>query len=241
LVVIDTLSASTPGADENLARDMGPVLRTLQDLARELALLIVVIAHPGKDEAKKIRGWSGLLANADGVILIENPDASGVRTGKVEKVKNGPAGGTFAFRLTKVILGKDKDGDDIDTCVVEEADPSEAEAPRESRKSKAGDSAKLILRALHLCIQVSWIPVNVEGATGLKGAKVADVRTKAYEIGLGGSEPDYPADPAEAKRARTKWLDQRKKDFDRGCERALATDLLRQHGDLIWETYAKKE
>src|SRR5262249_23931254 len=95
LVIIDTLSPSTPGADENLARDMGPVLKKLQDLAREFRILILVVAHPGKDEAKKIRGWSGLLANADGVILIEAPDIFGVRRGTIEKVKNGPAGGTF--------------------------------------------------------------------------------------------------------------------------------------------------
>ena len=62
VVAIDTLSASIPGADENSAADMSPVLHALQGMAAELGLLVLVIAHTGKDETRGLRGWSGLLA-----------------------------------------------------------------------------------------------------------------------------------------------------------------------------------
>jgi AAA domain-containing protein len=241
LVVIDTLSASTPGADENLARDMGPVLRSLQDLAREFAVLILVIAHPGKDEAKKIRGWSGLLANADGVILIEAADSSGVRRGTIEKVKNGPAGGTFGFRLARVAVGADEDGDEIDTCVIEETDAPEPSKPGR-KPTKASATGDLILKALHLCLDYCPVPVNAVGAIGLKGVEVQNLRAQAFTNGLGPSEPDIPVDasPDEAKRARRSWQDKRKVDFDRGLQHELANGRLRQHERVVWETFAKK-
>jgi hypothetical protein len=241
LVVIDTLSASTPGADENLAKDMGPVLWALQDLARELVLLIVVIAHPGKDEAKKIRGWSGLLANADGVIFIENLEGSDVRGGRIEKVKNGPAGASFGFRLERVVVGKDAEGEDIDTCVIQEADPPEPK--KAGRKpTKASATGELILKALHLCLDYCAVPVHAIGAIGLQGVEVRHLREEAYRIGLGPSEPDIPpgADAEEQRRARRSWQDKRKVDFDRGLQHELASGRLRQHGNVVWETFAKR-
>ena len=50
VLAIDTLSASAPGADENSSKDMSPVLAALHTLALELQILVVVIAHTGKDE-----------------------------------------------------------------------------------------------------------------------------------------------------------------------------------------------
>jgi hypothetical protein len=122
-VVIDTLSASTPGADENTGRDMGPVLKALQTLAADLEVLILMVSHTGKDEAKGLRGWSGLRGNADGLIMIESPDNDGVRKGVVTKVKDGPDNIQFGFDLEVVKIGYDEDGEDQTTCVIREKSP----------------------------------------------------------------------------------------------------------------------
>ena len=122
-VVIDTLSASTPGADENTGRDMGPVLKALQTLAADLEVLVLMVSHTGKDEAKGLRGWSGLRGNADGLIMIESPDDEGVRKGLVTKVKDGPDNISFGFDLEVVKIGYDEDGEDQTTCVIREKSP----------------------------------------------------------------------------------------------------------------------
>jgi hypothetical protein len=241
LVVIDTMSAATPGADENTAKDMGPVLKALQDTARELETLIILVAHTGKDETRGLRGWSGLLANADGLIMLEDAEGSEVFRGRVVKVKNGRAGDRFAFTLRVVVLGQDEDGDDIDTCVIEEADPPDrSNAGRPPTKAMA--TGRLILNALHLCLDEFPIAVQAPGAFGAKGVEIQRLRDRAYRIGVGPTEPSVSADgePAEDKRLKRKWQDQRKADFDRGLAHLLSIRALRRDGDLVWEPSTKK-
>lgn len=149
LVAIDTMSASTPGADENSGADMSAVLRSLQDLAAELRLFVLVVAHPGKDESRGLRGWSGLLANADSVLMLEGGKGE-VRTGTIVKAKDAPCGDAFAFALRVVEVGVDADGDTINTCVVDPEDaPAKASHPR--RKPLTPKQA-LVLRAVNLCL-----------------------------------------------------------------------------------------
>jgi hypothetical protein len=82
-----------------------------------------MVSHTGKDEAKGLRGWSGLRGNADGLIMIESPDDEGVRKGLVTKVKDGPDNISFGFDLEVVKIGYDEDGEDQTTCVIREKSP----------------------------------------------------------------------------------------------------------------------
>jgi RecA/RadA recombinase len=73
LVVVDTLSATTPGANENAGEDMGKVLSHCQRLHKATekvwgegnGAMVVLIHHSGKDASRGARGWSGLKAAAD--------------------------------------------------------------------------------------------------------------------------------------------------------------------------------
>ena len=240
IVCLDTLSASIPGADENSAADMSPVLHALQGLAAELGLLVLIIAHTGKDETRGLRGWSGLLANADGVVMLEAPDGE-TRTGSVLKVKDGLSGDRFAFVLERVVLGLDDDGDEISTCVIHETDAPEARRPGR-RPSKAGGTGDLILSAFGRVLEDKPRPVKAPGAPpGQSGVSVHDLRQTAFLIGVGGPPPDAPSDASEDERGRLerKWSDQRRKDFQRGLAHLLEDKTLRQEGDLIWLVKSK--
>jgi hypothetical protein len=242
VVAIDTLSASVPGADENSAADMSPVLHALQEMARELDLLFLVIAHTGKDEGRGLRGWSGLLANADGVVMLESPDGA-TRMGSVTKVKDGLSGDRFAFELQRVVLGLDEDGDEITSCIIEEADAPEG--PRAGRKpAKASGTAALILSAFDrvLAEKPRPIPAKAPGVPrGVSGVNVNDLRAVAYEIGVGGGPADIPSDasPEERKRNEARWHDQRRKDFKRGLDHLLETQTLRLQDEIVWIAAAK--
>ncbi|WP_421933039.1 AAA family ATPase [Phenylobacterium sp.] len=235
MVVVDTLSASTPGADENSAKDMSPVLAALQTLALDFDLLVLVIAHTGKDETRGVRGWSGLKANADGLIMFEGADAEGVRVGEVVKVKDGASGDKFAFALVEMEIGRDEDGDAITTCTVEEvAMPDRPKTGRSPTKAMA--TADLILKAFNRIFEAKGIPMTAAGAEGAKGVCVADLRVDAYSIGVGPSEPDYGEYPDDASRkaCKRKWQDQRKADFDRGRDHLVSTHRMRVEGGMIW-------
>ncbi|WP_394761953.1 AAA family ATPase [Phenylobacterium sp.] len=235
VVVIDTLSASIPGADENSAKDMSPVLAELQKIAQDFGLLIILVAHTGKDEGRGVRGWSGLKGNADGVILVEAPNGDGTRVVTVDKVKNGPSGARFGMVLKPVPLGFDEDGDAIETCVVEETEAPDR--PRGGRKpTKAMASAELIRAAFNRIFEERAVPISAAGANGAKGVSVSDLRAEAYLMGLGPSEPDYGEcpDSASFKACKRRWQDQRKSDFDRGRDHLVGTRQMRIEGVMIW-------
>jgi len=183
VVVIDTLAASTPGADENTSKDMGPVLNALQSMAKEFGLLVIVVCHTGKNASAGIRGWSGQFANADGVIMLAEAHGDGTRTGVVDKVKDGQSGQKFAFKLEKVVIGHDPDGEELTTCVVVDAD-----MPTSTGGGyKLSPYAKLVLHALCYVIDHSEsipAPIGPGIPHWAKAAKNAAVRERAYATGL---------------------------------------------------------
>ena len=120
LVVIDSLSATMPGGDENTGRDLGKVVDHCRFIHRKTGALIVLIHHSGKDASKGARGWSGLRAAADAEIEItRNGD---FRSMMITKMKDGNDGKAWSFKLQTVVLGVDSDGDEITSCIIEHID-----------------------------------------------------------------------------------------------------------------------
>ena len=108
------------GDDENSAQDMAAFVGRASAIARETGACVLAIHHPGKDDARGMRGSSALFAACDAVIKIAEQDDS-TRLVTLEKVKDGPLGGLFSYTLRQVDLGTDEDGDKITSCVVVEA------------------------------------------------------------------------------------------------------------------------
>src|SRR5690606_10613297 len=65
LIVIDTLARSIVGADENSAKDMGEVIKHLDQLRRASGATVLVVHHSGKDASAGARGCSALRAAVD--------------------------------------------------------------------------------------------------------------------------------------------------------------------------------
>jgi hypothetical protein len=235
MVVIDTLSASIPGADENSAKDMSPVLRHLQELAQELDACILIIAHVGKDAERGVRGWSGLVANADGVITVRPPDQAGTRLATIVKVKDGEAGEEFAFGLQAVNLRFDADGDQVTTCVVEWRDPPEPPARKTSRSS--------MRPAMHILMGVlgrledrgGTRPVTAPGAPpGTQGVTLKQFQDAALSDGFYGVEPDEVAE-------RKRWRDARRKNFTNNLEYLVRDGHVRLEGGIVWRIHRRSE
>lgn len=118
LLVIDTLFQYFGDGDENSAKDMRAFLAALRKLMEHHpALHVMVLHHSGKDEDRGMRGSSALLAAADTTIrLFWNDDR---RAWRVDKQKDGPDDLAEGFKLVEVVVGRDDDGEDVVSCVVE--------------------------------------------------------------------------------------------------------------------------
>jgi hypothetical protein len=131
VIVIDTLSATTPGGNENSGEDMGLVLSHCKFLHRKTGALVVLIHHSGKDATRGARGWSGLRAAADAEIEItRNGD---YRTAAISKMKDGSDGAAFSFKLKVVPLGENDEGEEESSCVVEHIESAPVEASKHQR------------------------------------------------------------------------------------------------------------
>jgi len=52
LLVVDTLSRATPGANENASTDMGEIGEASKDLQRRTGVVVLLVHHTGKDGTK---------------------------------------------------------------------------------------------------------------------------------------------------------------------------------------------
>jgi predicted ATP-dependent serine protease len=88
LIVIDTLSRSIAGADENSSRDMGVIVNHLTRLQAAARSCVLIVHHTGKDASKAARGHSLLRAAMDTEVSITgSPQSLRIRN---TKQKNAP-------------------------------------------------------------------------------------------------------------------------------------------------------
>lgn len=123
LIIVDTTSQVTPGANENASEDMGRALANARALHEETGAYVLLIGHSGKDATKGLRGWSGVKGAADAEFEAFRHE-NGSRELRNTKMKDGEDGGTWGVKLEMVTVGVDADGDDetsmvaIDTEIV---------------------------------------------------------------------------------------------------------------------------
>ena len=117
MVVLDTTAMATTGADENSGQDMGRAIAACKAIAAALNVLVLLVSHTGKDEARGVRGWSGQRAAMDFQIAV-SVDKSGNRTAAVDKMKDGSDSPEWPFRLAVVELGTDRYGQRVSSCVA---------------------------------------------------------------------------------------------------------------------------
>lgn len=166
LVVIDTLSAATPGADENSSKDVGPVLARCERIATALNCHVMIVHHMNA-EGSKPRGHTSIFANLDNVITVSkiegqhdhsNPNGRGrqIREAKVTKQKDGEDGQSWRFTLPSVELGLDADGEPITSCVVASPVNSALEGVDTSTEEnglRLTSQGEVMLRAIYSAIE----------------------------------------------------------------------------------------
>ena len=145
VIMLDTLNAAIPGADENASADMGRAIAATKRIREECGGLVILIHHSGKDATKGLRGHSSLHAALDTVIEVTRDGDR--RCWKLAKAKDGRDGVEHQFRLDVLEVGLDEDGDPITSCVVV-PEESTADAVRRA-KVPAGGNQRIVWDAVN--------------------------------------------------------------------------------------------
>lgn len=131
LVVGDTLARLSAGANENAGQDMGVVLRNVDRIREATGASFLLIHHTGKDQARGMRGWSGMRAFIDTELEVSADEATGTRVAEITKQRDlDGKGHRFGFRLQPVPVGVNKWGRPRTSAVVVSGEaPAKALAP----------------------------------------------------------------------------------------------------------------
>ena len=165
VVVVDTLSQSMAGGDENDPADMTKVIRNLGHIARECSVTILLVHHLGKDATRGARGHSSLRAAIDTEIEISVGE-TGVRTASVTKQRDMPFGEPIHFTLQSIILGMDEDGDDITTAMAIQADAVDLEMLAEAQRPQPKGNNQIAIRDGFFQLRNDGVGAANPGGTG---------------------------------------------------------------------------
>jgi len=184
VIIIDTLNRASPGMDENSSRDMSLLIAAAGDIQRGTGGLVILVSHTGKDTKKGIRGHSSLFAALDACIEVDQ-GADGSRTVRLPKVKEGADGACYRFELTQVVIGRDADGEDVTSCVVEPGEAQrKSDRPLTPALQYAWDSFQVACAeedsdSVHLEV---WRQAFYAGHTG----ETVNAKKKAFQRGRDG-------------------------------------------------------
>jgi hypothetical protein len=157
-----------------------------------------------------------LLGGADVLIAVKRDAADNI-VATVEDAKDGAKGLETVSRLVAVELGKDDEGDQMTSCVVEPMGEI-GDAPKARAKQKLTKTATIVLRALHVAVDELGAepPASSHIPSGVKAVTVDQWRSFAFKTGICTSDNPHSKGAA----------------FNRGSVALLET---RQIG--IWEPY----
>lgn len=113
IIVFDTLTLSIGNSDENVARDMTSVMENAQRLARQTGAHVMFVHHTSAADAKKARGSTALVGNADTVLLLDPVKGEGVQRVFLEtfKQRSLPKLPSSGFEIEPQENGYDDDND----------------------------------------------------------------------------------------------------------------------------------
>lgn len=185
LIVVDTLARAMAGGNENAPEDMGSLVKVGDMLREATGAHVMYIHHSGKDTAKGARGHSSLRAATDTEIEITADGKT--RQAEVRKQRDLEGGDIWRFELAPVVLGTNRRGKEVTSCVVNVIDGQAACAASDRRKLLKGHN-KRALDVLTDLIAASGQPGH--GAPqGISSVPEKWWRDRFYDSAMAGAEP----------------------------------------------------
>jgi hypothetical protein len=133
LIIIDTLSQTLGGGEENSA-GMVTFVANATALANHFKCCVIAIHHSPLADDKRLRGHSSLYGGADAALLTERVDNNLSISLTLMKLKDEEDGFKLVVHLDRIVIGQDDDGDSVSTLVISRVESGEA-APAAKGKS----------------------------------------------------------------------------------------------------------
>jgi hypothetical protein len=239
LIVIDTASAATPGADENSAKDVGPILSRLGRISTECRAHVRLVAHMNA-AGDKVRGHTSFVANVDQVTVCEAreglSDAAGrqIREARIQKQKDGDVGHPIRFVLPSIEIGRDEHDDPITSCTCVAPDTGNLSAEQDADRRKAADGMRLtdqgynFLQALEEAVKIYGVDPPPDCGIRLPySIQVVQFRyVKELFVARAFGEAEDPAAHEEAV----------KKALQRHGEKCMRLGLIGKHNSWVYRT-----
>jgi hypothetical protein len=216
LVIIDT-TAKVIGAAEENGPGMAAFVWNAGALSEHFGCFTLAVHHVGHSEEaqKRPRGWSGVVGAVDVQILCERDGEAFATELTVQKEKDEAAGFSLTANLSRVVLGTDRDGDEISTLIVDDVVKSEKIAKVAAPKSVPASQGLLMDCVIGAIDEAgeNFHPFGVE----VRGVADEHIRTRLYAA---------IAEQAEAGEDPDKLADRQRKAFNRSIEAALKAKRL---------------
>lgn len=181
LVVVDTVSRSMPGADENLQKEMTLFVRACDRVKDAFGCCVLGVHHAGKNG--DMRGSTVLRGAGDFVLRLSRERGAVVGALLCEKQKDGEDGWTERFAFDRVVLG-----DGQTSLVVARASDMAGVAELAS----ASESVRILA-----AMRAAWLD-------GVPWSEAPQTRA-AGRFALALMEDDYGIKPADAKALLKVW------------------------------------
>ena len=158
LVFIDTIAQTLGGGEENGA-GMVTFAENATALANYFQCLSIAIQHIPLADDQRLRGHSSLLGALDVALLSERKEGSFSATLSTKKLKDEDGDQKFTINLMRVVIAKDKDGDEISTLVVESIESGAVEGTKGApQKAKIPPQKRLLIAVIEQLIDESETP-----------------------------------------------------------------------------------
>lgn len=162
LVVIDTLSRCSGGADENSNTDMAKVIAAADAIQQRFHCTVLIVHHAGKDKERGPRGASSLIGNTETIIEVAPMD-EGCRV-ICYKQKDAPKFDPISLQLRSVQYGLNEEDNSAVLIIGDE------QAPLKMTHSESVMYA--VLLGKHLAYG-EWVQVGIEAKLSERTAKGA--------------------------------------------------------------------
>lgn len=174
LIVIDTLSRCSGGADENSNTEMAKVIASADILQQEFGCTVLIVHHAGKDRDRGPRGASSLIGNTETIIEV-SATSEGCKV-TCFKQKDAPKFDHISLKLQQVQYGSEE-GDNSAVLIIGNKDAQEV-------MSKSESIMYMALQGKELSYS-EWIQVAMEGDAKVISKSGAEFAiTKLLKAGL---------------------------------------------------------
>jgi hypothetical protein len=171
LIVVDTFSTASPGANENASEDMSRLINAGEAINKATGAALMWVHHKNAAGDRE-RGHTSLRANIDTAIEVTKDEESNARTARLVKLKDGEDGLKLGFELHPVTVGTYDDGKPITSCVVV---PAQAEPGQASKRRPLPRGQQRFLKTLDTAVSQYGGVVPGNGAYGVNYATFRDL------------------------------------------------------------------